>query len=209
MKNNEMNDGLNELIEKLIKSTGARTIKHKELENLGSAVETIKECVSKDKLIGYIAIGVSNTGEVVNATVGSKFAIYEMINLLFEAVAKIDTDLGREILEKLKSNFEEIKTSKSEDEKGSDNDCDEDDEDDTKKEIAKKLKKIFSKLKRDKDAEKLLKGEVKIRKKGDWWDKHIEEQAEMLEKLRARGYRAEFGVGFDGCKKIIDNYLRN
>ncbi len=92
-----------------------------------------------------IAIGVSNTGEVVNATVGSKFAIYEMINLLFEAVAKIDTDLGREILEKLKSNFEEIKTSKSEDEKGSDNDCDEDDEDDTKKEIAKKLKKIFSK----------------------------------------------------------------
>lgn len=145
MKNNEMNNGLNELIEKLIKSTGARTIKRKELDNLDSAIETIKECVLKDKLIGYITIGVSNTGEVVNATVGSKFAIYEMINLLFEAVAKIDTDLGREILEKLKSNFEEIKTSKSEDEKGSDNDCDEDDEDDTKKEIAKKLKKIFSK----------------------------------------------------------------
>ena len=112
MKNNEMNDRLNELIEKLIKSTGTRTIKHKELENLDSAVETIKECVSKDKLIGYITIGLSNTGEAVNATVGSKFAIYEMINLLFEAVAKIDTDLGREILEKLKSNFEEIKTSK-------------------------------------------------------------------------------------------------
>jgi len=145
MKNNEMNDGLNELIEKLIKSTGARTIKHKELEDIDSTVETIKEYVSKDKLIGYITIGLSNAGEVVNATVGSKFAIYEMINLLFEAVAKIDTDLGGEILEKLKSNFEEIKTSKPEDEKGSDNDCDEDDEDDTKKEIAKKLKKIFSK----------------------------------------------------------------
>ena len=147
MKNNEMNDRLNELIDKLIKSTGARTIKRKELENLDSAVETIKECVSKDKLIGYITIGVSNTGEVVNATVGSKFAIYEMINLLFEAVAKIDTDLGREILEKLKSNFEEIKISKPEDKKDSDNGCDEDedDEDDTKKEIAKKLKKIFSK----------------------------------------------------------------
>ena len=40
-------------------------------------------------------------------------------------------------------------------------------------------------------------------------DQHLEEQARMLEKLRARGYRAEFGVGFDGCKKIIDNYLRN
>ena len=146
MKNNEMNDGLNELIEKLIKSTGARTIKRKELDNLDSAVEIIKECVSKDKLIGYITIGVSNTGEVVNATVGSKFAIYEMINLLFEAVAKIDTDLGRKILEKLKSNFEEIKTSKSEDEKGSDNDCDEDDdEDDVKKEIAEEIKNILSK----------------------------------------------------------------
>lgn len=145
MKNNEMNDRLNELIEKITKSMGARTIKRKELDNLDSTIETIKECVSKDKLIGYITIGLSNAGEVVNATVGSKFAIYEMINLLFEAVAKIDTDLGRKILEKLKSNFEEIKTSKSEDEKGSDNDCDEDDEDDTKKEIAKKLKKIFSK----------------------------------------------------------------
>lgn len=145
MKNNEMNDRLNELIEKITKSMGARTIKRKELDNLDSTIETIKECVSKDKLIGYITIGLSNAGEVVNATVGSKFAIYEMINLLFEAVAKIDTDLGRKILEKLKSNFEEIKTSKSKYEKGSDNDCDEDDEDDTKKEIAKKLKKIFSK----------------------------------------------------------------
>lgn len=146
MKNNETNDRLNELIDKLIKSTGARTIKHKELESFDSAVETIKECVSKDKLIGYITIGVSNTGEVVNATVGSKFAIYEMINLLFEAVAKIDTDLGGKILEKLKSNFEEIKTSKSEDEKVSDNDCDEDDEDKkAKNKVAEKIKNMLAK----------------------------------------------------------------
>lgn len=54
-----------------------------------------------------------------------------------------------------------------------------------------------------KDGEKLTK------KDGSWRTPHIAEQAEMLEKLRARGYRAEFGVGFDGCKKIIDNYLRN
>ena len=146
MKNNEINDRLNELIEKIIKSMGARTIKHKELDNLDSAVETIKECVSKDKLIGYITIGVSNTGEVVNATVGSKFAIYEMINLLFEAVAKIDTDLGGKILEKLKSNFEEIKTSKSEDEKGSENDCNEDDEDKkAKNKVAEKIKNMLAK----------------------------------------------------------------
>lgn len=146
MKNNEMNDGLNELIEKLIKSTGARTIKRKELDNLDSAVETIKECVSKDKLIGYITIGLSNTGEVVNATVGSKFAVYEMINLLFEAVAKIDTDLGREILEKLKSNFEEIKTSKPEDKKDSDNGCDEDEDDEDKRAKNKVVEKIKNML---------------------------------------------------------------
>lgn len=71
------------------------------------------------------------------------------------------------------------------------------------------IKKDGTKLKRDKDAKKPLKGEVKIRKKGDWWDKHIEEQAEMLEKLRARGYKAEFGVGIENCKKIIDEYLRS
>lgn len=146
MKNNEINDRLNELIEKLIKSTGARTIKHKELEYLDSAVETIKECVSKDKLIGYITIGLSNTGEVVNATVGSKFAVYEMINLLFEAVAKIDTDLGREILEKLKSNFEEIKTSKPEDKKDSDNGCDEDEDDEDKRAKNKVVEKIKNML---------------------------------------------------------------
>lgn len=69
------------------------------------------------------------------------------------------------------------------------------------------IKKDGTKLKRDKDAKKPLKGETKVRKKGDWFDKHIEEQAEMLEKLHVRGYRAEFGVGLEECKKIIDEYL--
>lgn len=40
-------------------------------------------------------------------------------------------------------------------------------------------------------------------------DKHLEEQAKMLERLRARGYKAEFGVGIEECKKIIDEYLRS
>ena len=71
------------------------------------------------------------------------------------------------------------------------------------------IKKDGTKLKRDKDAKKILKGDTKARKKGDWFDKHIEEQAEMLKKLRARGYKAEFGVGLEECKKIIDEYLRS
>jgi hypothetical protein len=51
------------------------------------------------------------------------------------------------------------------------------------------IKKDGTKLKRDKDAKKILKGDTKIRKKGDWFDKHIEEQAEILEKLRERGIK--------------------
>ena len=52
-----------------------------------------------------------------------------------------------------------------------------------------------------KDGEKLTK------KDGSWRTPHITKQAEMLEKLRERGYKAEFGIGFEGCKKIIDEYL--
>ena len=54
-----------------------------------------------------------------------------------------------------------------------------------------------------KDGEKLTK------KDGSWRTPHIAEQAKMLEKLRARGYKAEFGVGLEECKQIIDEYLRN
>ncbi len=38
-------------------------------------------------------------------------------------------------------------------------------------------------------------------------DKHIREQAEMLDALRKRGYKAEFACGFDEAKRIIDEYL--
>lgn len=36
---------------------------------------------------------------------------------------------------------------------------------------------------------------------------HIKEQAKMIEDLRSRGYYADFAIGFDACKKIIDAYL--
>ncbi len=36
---------------------------------------------------------------------------------------------------------------------------------------------------------------------------HILEQSEMLKRLRTLGYVAEFGIGFDDCKQIIDNYF--
>lgn len=39
-------------------------------------------------------------------------------------------------------------------------------------------------------------------------DEHIREQFDMLAELRNRGYVAEFGIGFEGTKKLIDDYLK-
>ncbi len=54
----------------------------------------------------------------------------------------------------------------------------------------------------------LKKEGTRIRKRnGDWATDHIREQGELLEALRRRGYAAEFVVGFDDAKTVIDNYL--
>lgn len=54
----------------------------------------------------------------------------------------------------------------------------------------------------------LKKEGTRLRKKnGDWATEHIAEQAKVLEKLRDRGYCAEFAVGFEEAKKTIDVYL--
>jgi hypothetical protein len=38
-------------------------------------------------------------------------------------------------------------------------------------------------------------------------DEHLEEQRVVLEKLKSLGYETSFGVGFDECKRIVDEYL--
>lgn len=54
----------------------------------------------------------------------------------------------------------------------------------------------------------LKKEGARIKKKnGDWANQHIAEQAEVLERLEFRGYKAQFAVGFDEAKQIIDEYL--
>lgn len=54
----------------------------------------------------------------------------------------------------------------------------------------------------------LKKEGIRLKKKnGDWANEHVAEQAEVLEQLRRRGYCAEFAVGFDDAKGIIDEYL--
>lgn len=58
---------------------------------------------------------------------------------------------------------------------------------------------LFIELKRD--------GTRLKKKNGDWATAHIKEQNDVLFELRVRGYKAEFAVGFDAAKKIIDEYL--
>lgn len=54
----------------------------------------------------------------------------------------------------------------------------------------------------------LKKEGVRIKKKnGEWANDHIDKQAEMLERLRFRGYRAEFAVGFDEARKLLESYM--
>lgn len=38
-------------------------------------------------------------------------------------------------------------------------------------------------------------------------DKHVIEQAHIIEKLKKRGYYARFCVGFDEAKRCIDDYM--
>lgn len=55
----------------------------------------------------------------------------------------------------------------------------------------------------------LKKEGTRLRKKnGDFASEHIAEQAKMLEELHKRGYSAQFAVGFDEAKQIIDEYLK-
>ena len=54
----------------------------------------------------------------------------------------------------------------------------------------------------------LKKDGTRLKKKnGDWANDHIAEQALVLEELQKRGYTAEFAVGFDQAKELIDKYL--
>lgn len=47
-----------------------------------------------------------------------------------------------------------------------------------------------------------------FKKNGEPADDHIAEQYNMLQDLESRGYMAEFGVGFDQVKQIIDKYMK-
>jgi hypothetical protein len=51
-------------------------------------------------------------------------------------------------------------------------------------------------------------GTVLWRTKGGAKSDHIKEQIDCLNELTSFGYKADFGIGFDDCKKMIDDYLK-
>lgn len=51
-------------------------------------------------------------------------------------------------------------------------------------------------------------GETVINKKGFPATPHIAEQFLIIERLKLKGYKAEFAIGFDQAKRIIDQYLK-
>lgn len=54
----------------------------------------------------------------------------------------------------------------------------------------------------------LKKDGTRLKKKnGEWASEHIAEQADLLDRLEFRGYKAVFAVGFDEAKRVIDEYL--
>ena len=66
----------------------------------------------------------------------------------------------------------------------------------------KGYKALFIELKRT--GERIYKKDGSLRK-----NEHIEEQAEMLQELNNRGYKAVFAIGFKEAKNVVDNYLRH
>jgi hypothetical protein len=51
-------------------------------------------------------------------------------------------------------------------------------------------------------------GTILWKQKGGPASDHIREQINCLNDLTEKGYMAEFGIGFDDCKKLIDDYLK-
>ena len=51
-------------------------------------------------------------------------------------------------------------------------------------------------------------GQIIIRPKGTYFNKHIGIQAEVLEKLTELGYYSTFAIGLDGAIQVIDRYMK-
>lgn len=71
------------------------------------------------------------------------------------------------------------------------------------------LKVAGTKLIRERDQLRMSKDDYKIRRVGDWWDVHIEEQAAVRDRLRQLGYFSDFACGFDQVMALASAYIEN
>lgn len=53
-----------------------------------------------------------------------------------------------------------------------------------------------------------LKSEGVLKRNGEYKTPHVREQAEVIARLKEKGYFATFAVGFEDAKNIVDNYLK-
>lgn len=118
MKNNdqEIAEIFGRLATKILKLSEQEIIKKREIKELDEAVDAIKDMYSDGNLISYLVMGLSNDGTVEQGFIGSNFTALEMISSIFQDFIKNNKDLGEEILERLKSDFnDEYPNSEEED----------------------------------------------------------------------------------------------
>lgn len=118
MKNNDQKiaEIFGRLVTKILKLSEQEIIKKGEIKELDEAVDAIKDMYSDGNLISYLVMGLSNDGTVEQGFIGSNFTALEMISSIFQDFIKNNKDLGEEILERLKSDFnDEYPNSEEED----------------------------------------------------------------------------------------------
>ena len=118
MKNNNQKiaEIFGRLATKILKLSEQEIIKKREIKELDEAVDAIKDMYSDGNLISYLVMGLSNDGTVEQGFIGSNFTALEMMSSIFQNFIKNDKDLGEEILERLKSDFnDEYPNSEEED----------------------------------------------------------------------------------------------
>lgn len=117
MKNNNQKiaEIFGRLATKILKLSEQEIIKKREIKKLDEAVDAIKDMYSDGNLISYLVMGLSNDGSIEQGFIGSNFTALEMMSSIFQDFIKNDKDLGEEILERLKSDFNEEYPAEEED----------------------------------------------------------------------------------------------
>ena len=119
MKNNDQKiaEIFGRLATKILKLSEQEIIKKREIKELDEAVDAIKDMYSDGNLISYLVMGLSNDGTIEQGFIGSNFTALEMMSSIFQDFIKNNKDLGEDILERLKSDFDEKYSEEEDDDK--------------------------------------------------------------------------------------------